>query len=257
MKTKIFIGQPLKKENAIMKRLSYSLAVIVFVFVSNSTFAQCRELIDSTVTMGLDIDARHLVKYLKTKEQIDATYRDVRMSAEWTNDVLKEIYSSLERRAYESYPKEAVLICGFLKELTNYQLLIDQLLFTNNKDSIRRQLDAIEEDIRYKFIPSGRGNPSDPPSSRPTFRPVLTTVKVRVLDNAGAELSGYDVYAKPALSNNRFLTERFNPTKNAVKAISPGRKNIWIEKNGILIKSTDIGIRRNEREIEMADFIID
>jgi hypothetical protein len=65
----------------------------------------------------------------------------------------------------------------------------------------------------------------------------LIEVSVKVIrDSTNEELSGYNVFAKPAMSIDRADVISFNPTKNAIKKLRPGKKTFWIERNGVKIK---------------------
>lgn len=62
----------------------------------------------------------------------------------------------------------------------------------------------------------------------------LVKVTVRVLDKKnGKELNGVRVFIKPIYAIAKRFIEEFNPTSNAVKDdVSPGRKLIYIERDG-------------------------
>lgn len=236
-----------------MKILRFGLLLFVVCACNVASAQKCGELIESAQRMGIYLDARGLMSELKKREVKDSGYYNLRGLAESINDMLVDGNKKLHDIANNVTEKDTAMICTFFNEFINYKKVIDSIPFMKDKDSINFLLQVIQEDLLCKYWSSGRGGPSSPP----TYEPTLKAIKVRVLNKNGNELPGYSVYVKPELSINPFLTERFNPTNNALKSISPGRKFVWIEKGGKRIQSATVGVRITDEENRTIDFVID
>lgn len=107
------------------------------------------------------------------------------------------------------------------------------LLFKANNlhlDSVEKILDFISSDIALKYFNNYRIDTT-----------VEVTVKV-IKERNNEELDGYNVFASPSLSVDPSDIIPFNPTKNAIKKIRPGRKRFWIEKNGFTREIPNWGV---------------
>ncbi|MGZ5246253.1 MAG: hypothetical protein ACXWV5_04270 [Flavitalea sp.] len=149
----------------------------------------------------------------------------------------QDLYSRKDKKAAEKY----------YDEIENYNSLMTTAMLMDNPDSISVLLDYIEKDLYIKY---------EPESNDPELRKArLVRVKVRVLDSLNKEQFGFMVFVKPEISLNPSHIETFNPTNNAEKEIAPGRKLIWIERNGIRINERKEGIRKSTGLV-MVDFIL-
>ncbi|MGZ5253833.1 MAG: hypothetical protein ACXWV4_05645 [Flavitalea sp.] len=149
----------------------------------------------------------------------------------------QDLYSRKDKKAAEKY----------YDEIENYNSLMTSAMLMDNPDSISVLLDYIEKDLYIKY---------EPESNDPELRKArLVRVKVRVLDSLNKEQFGFMVFVKPEISLNPSHIETFNPTNNAEKEIAPGRKLIWIERNGIRISERKEGIRKSTGLV-MVDFIL-
>lgn len=149
----------------------------------------------------------------------------------------QDLYSRRDKQAIEKY----------YDELKNYNSLMTSAMFMDNVDSITKFIDYIEEDLEIKYEPEA----SDPELKKAK----LVKVKVRVLDSLNREQFGFMVFVKPEISLNPSHVETFNPTNNAEKEIAPGKKLIWIERNGTRINERKEGIRKSPG-IVLVDFIL-
>jgi hypothetical protein len=149
----------------------------------------------------------------------------------------QDIYSRRDKQAIEKY----------YNEIDNYNSLMVSIMMMYNIDSINEVLDYIEEDLEIKY---------EPGATNPELRKAkLVKVKVRVLDSLNREQFGFMVFVKPEISLNPSHIETFNPTNNAEKEIAPGKKIIWIERNGKRISERKEGIRKSPGLV-MVDFIL-
>ncbi|RYY42977.1 MAG: hypothetical protein EOO06_20370 [Chitinophagaceae bacterium] len=236
-----------------MKMLRYGLLILV-VCAGNVAYAQkCGELIQSALTWGVHLNAKKLVTEFTEKEKMDSGYSALREMAASINATFEDIDNRIRYREGPINGKDSSMYCYYLNELINYKSVLSRIYVMKNKDSVQYLMEAIREDLAFKFYVAGNGGPSSPS----TYEPTLKAIKVRVLNKNGNELPGYSVYVKPELSINPFLTERFNPTNNALKSISPGRKLVWIEKGGKRIQSATVGVRITDEENRTIDFVID
>ncbi|MGC4035703.1 MAG: hypothetical protein QM764_07050 [Chitinophagaceae bacterium] len=134
-------------------------------------------------------------------------------------------------------------------ELINYSTLLKSLSEVSELKEVQKVLNFIDDDLSLKTdilrdstLPAGDKG---------------INVKVRVLDSSATrEISGYDVFAKPEISLDPRLIETFNPTNNAIKEISPGRKVFWIEKDGKIIKRRIEGISITAQSPVVIDFTV-
>jgi len=146
-------------------------------------------------------------------------------------------YSRRDKQALQKY----------YNEIDNYNSLMASAMMMDNVDSISELLDYIEKDLEIKY---------EPEATDPELRKAkLVKVKVRVLDSLNREQFGFMVFVKPEISLNPSHIETFNPTNNAEKDIAPGKKLIWIERNGKRINERKEGIRKSS-ELVLVDFIL-
>lgn len=140
------------------------------------------------------------------------------------------------------------LIVRYATEFENYAALMELVSSQNSADSINAILDFINEDLNLKY---------DGAYSAYGTAPDLVLVRVRVLNQSSSQdLAGYNVFLKPERSVDALLVESFNPTNNAVKRVLPGKKLVWIEKNGVKIDERKTGIRRSSNAEEPIIFVI-
>lgn len=111
------------------------------------------------------------------------------------------------------------------EEFDNYTALINRSVKLRNKDSAAIAYNFIRTDLIVKMRRKDglSGNMG------------LVSIKVSVLDTAGEELPGYKVFARPLLSVTKRSVQEYTPTPNAIKAILPGFKVIWVENNGVVV----------------------
>lgn len=146
------------------------------------------------------------------------------------------------------YGREKAVVQKYYEEIDNYNDLLKYMENLDDADSLDSILSFMEEDLGYKYSTEGTTD-----SER---RASLVTVKVRVLDSTGdREEPGYMVFVKPEFSVNPRHIESFNPTSNAIKEILPGKKLVWIERDGRRIDQRKTGIRISPRTV-FVDFII-
>lgn len=149
----------------------------------------------------------------------------------------QDLYSRRDKQAIQKY----------YAEIDNYNSLMLSAMMMENADSISELLDYIEKDLEIKY---------EPEATDPELRKAkLVKVKVRVLDSLNREQFGFMVFVKPEISLNPSHIETFNPTNNAEKDIAPGKKLIWIERNGKRINERKEGIRKSSGLV-LVDFIL-
>ena len=68
-------------------------------------------------------------------------------------------------------------------------------------------------------------------------------MRIRVYDSSKNELNDVRAFLQPEICFTSRNREEFSPTSVAVKSIQPGRKYIWIEKNGKKIAEQKATIR--------------
>ena len=140
------------------------------------------------------------------------------------------------------------VLAKYYTEVDNYNALLDFAQTENDPKAVDSILSFIEDDVALKYDLDA----PDPADRRAR----LVNVKVRVLNGDELEQSGYMVFVKPELSLDPRQVEAFNPTNNAIKEIAPGKKLIWIEKNGQRLQQRKEGIRKS-REMVTVDFVLD
>lgn len=146
------------------------------------------------------------------------------------------------------YGRDKAVVKKYYEEIDNYNDLLKYMENLDNADSIDSILSFMEEDLGYKY-----STESSPGTER---KASFVTVKVRVLDSTGnREEPGYMVFVKPEFSVNPRHIESFNPTSNAIKEILPGKKLVWIERDGKKIDQRKTGIRISPQTV-FVDFII-
>lgn len=188
--------------------------------------------------------AKALKTSLEKKARTQPGYVQLSSKLDKVNNLMLGCLSSLSENDYSNDE----LVDKYFDEIGNYSLLLKSAENSSSPDSIDAILNFIESDLSYKYDNS-------PEPSEITAH--LVSVRVRVLDSSGSqELVGYNVFVKPELSVDPLLVETFNPTRNAVKEITPGRKIVWIEKNGIRVQERRTGIRKSSNPEEQVDFVI-
>lgn len=112
---------------------------------------------------------------------------------------------------------------SFSADYLNFNKMLAYAATSNNLDSVESILDFLSFEVTSKYLETATDS--------------LIEVSVKVIrDSTNEELSGYNVFAKPAMSIDRADVISFNPTKNAIKKLRPGKKTFWIERNGVKIK---------------------
>jgi|GEM_PF-6447324 len=112
---------------------------------------------------------------------------------------------------------------SFTADYVNFNKMLTYAATSNNLDSVESILDFLSFEVTSKYLESATDS--------------LIEVSVKVIrDSTHEELSGYHVFAKPSMSIDRADVISFNPTRNAIKKLRPGKKTFWIERNGVKIK---------------------
>lgn len=147
--------------------------------------------------------------------------------------------------------EKAYLVNDYRSDLENYENILDSAVRLTDAHARYELLNFIHQDISAKFWFPGMGAaPANP----------LTMVKVRLKvmnKNGDTELKGYIGYIKPQLSNLAKNVIVFIPTFENEKAVSPGVKMVWIEKDGKVVQSRVETLRRSIDIFDIAFLIND
>lgn len=225
-----------------ISRFTGLLLLILYSLSADSQSNQVKSGLKYKTTQTFD----NLNRYLENKASSSSAFQSLsnRMDALGLSiygclTVLEDqdLYSRRDKQAIEKY----------YNEIDNYNSLMNSAMFMDNADSISELLDYIEQDLEFKYEPLA----TDPELKKAK----LVKVKIRVLDSLNREQFGFMVFVKPEISLNPSHIETFNPTNNAEKEIAPGKKLIWIERNGKRINERKEGIRKSPGLV-MVDFIL-
>lgn len=185
--------------------------------------------------------------YLEKKAKASEEYSYLIEKADKVSLLLFGCLNDLENEG-KYYGRNKAVVRKYYEELDNYNDLLKYMENIDNPDSIDSILHFMEEDLSLKY---STDNPAG--SER---KASFVTIKVRVLNSSGdREEPGYMVYVKPEFSVNPRHIESFNPTSNAIKEILPGKKLVWIEKDGKKIDQRKTSIRISPGTV-FVDFII-
>ncbi len=217
--------------------------LILLAFVSGSAQPDSSLRRNSRISGTLSATFNHSEQVLKEKAGFDERYQSTFKSFSETHQLLQNCLKSLRSDQYYGANSQHTLN-KYYGELENYGMLISDSVLFNDPDSLENLIRFIREDLELKYDNSS------------VISSALVRLRVRVLNAAGnRELPGYQVYVKPEISVDSRLIEMFNPTTNAVKLIAPGKKLIWIEKDGKRFGERKEGIRRSAGRLTV-DFII-
>ena len=134
---------------------------------------------------------------------------------------------------------------SFSADYRNFNRMLEYATTSNSLDSVERILDFLSFEVTSKYLEGGSIDS-------------LIEVAVKVIrDSTNEELSGYNVFAKPAMSIDRADVISFNPTRNAIKKLRPGKKTFWIERNGVKIKEKPgWGVSISDRNSHLVIFTV-
>lgn len=170
----------------------------------------------------------------------------MRMRSSFVN--IKEMLQHLTDLLLDRQTKHDTAWLKNIKELVNYTDLLQQVTNTDDLDQMIPPLAFINDDLALK---------KDAAFGASTTNTIdLVVVHIRVLNGSGQQLSGYIPVVKPELSLNKDQYETFNPTNNAIKKITPGRKSFWIEKEGVVIQKRLERIRLDDSAETLIDFVV-
>lgn len=231
-----------------MKQLTFILFLFPFLLNLPSCNAQSvspphRKEITLNTTSNLE----KLNRIIEKKAAHNEKYKDLQVRIDKLSLLLFGCLNELESGSYYG-SNDRETLQKYYDEVENYNSLLKQAQRINDTDSLSAIIHFIEEDVSLKYDLQN----TDPGKRKAS----LVNVKVRVLDPGGdKEQSGYLVFVKPELSLDPRHVEAFNPTNNALKEIAPGKKLIWIEKNGKRIEQRKTGIRKSTETI-LVDFVL-
>lgn len=231
-----------------MKQLKFILFLLPCIFMLFSCDAQS---VGSSkrkeITLNTTSNLEKLTELIEKKAAGNESFKHLQARMDKLGLLLFGCLNELESEIYYG-ANDREILQKYYDEVENYNALLQQAQQIEDPDSLSSILTFIEEDVSLKYDLQN----TDPEKRKAS----LVNVKVRVLDPGGdKEQSGYLVFVKPELSLDPRHIEAFNPTNNALKEISPGKKLIWIEKNGKRIEQRKTGIRKSSETV-LVDFVL-
>lgn len=237
------------------------LFIVIVLFSLNDALAQDEFDTPEDEERQFKLESYLLMNILLTESKTDSNYINLAIKFNELEFQMLNCYYELSRKSWGKGLNEQDRQAAkdvFYFDLASHTAQLRKSYFFDGIESFNTTFDLILKDLYAKTVISKRGGGKQ---SRIIKRDVIANCKVqiRVLDTLGKELSGYEPFLKPEASLDSKLTVAFNPTNNATRAdIVPGRKRIWIEKNGKIIKSrTDIVYASYNNSLQVVDFIID
>lgn len=229
------------------KTLSLTIGMLLLLAVSMAQVPSKKISSNKRISQKSFHSINSFSGYLENKARSSEEYSFLVEKADKVSLLLFGCLNDLENEG-KYYGRDKSVVRKYYEEIENYNDLLKYMENIDNTDSIDSILSFMEEDLSLKY-----STESAPGAER---KASFVTVKVRVLNESGdREEPGYMVFVKPEFSVNPRHVESFNPTSNAIKEILPGKKLVWIEKDGRRIDQRKTGIRISPQTV-FVDFII-
>ena len=225
------------KSKSILNPIRSILTVLLLLLPSTNLKAQSSEEM-AQLNLSTQLALEKLINNLKknNNESVLGTSADL-------NEAISALYSKIETDGLDNHDSI------FTQSLKEAQIRIEKLSQDTDMVKVENTLKNLTKDYYAKVNASPNGVGSN----------ISTRVKVVVKAASGGNfLHGYNVrcnYMWDFESDKaRFWSN--SPTNDAFMVLAPGYYVIWLEKNGIVVKKTDVEIGAQQKETEVVTILL-